>query len=272
MTYLLPTLRDGCCFIVISVASWGQTSVLTYHNDVQRTGQNLSETILTPANVKSSTFGKLFSFTTVGNVYAQPLHMPNVSITGKGTHNVVFVATEHDSVYAFDADGKSTTALWFRSFLDATNGITSVPQSDVGGPITPEYGITSTPVIDPSTLTMYLVAFTKESGKYVYRLHALDIANGHEKPGSALIRASVKGTGVGHDASGNIAFQPKIQLQRPALLLSGGVVYIAWVHLMTWDRTTDGRWATAPLHCSKWLFGTARLMVRQHQCGRAAAG
>jgi hypothetical protein len=226
---LASVLRVVSCFTLLSVASWGQTSILTYHNDVQRTGQNLSETILTPANVTSSTFGKVFSFTTVGNVYAQPLYMPNVSIAGTGTYNVVFVATENDSVYAFDADGKSTTPLWFRSFLDVSDGITSVPQSDVGGPITPEYGITGTPVIDPSTLTMYLVAFTKESGNYVQRLHALDVTSGYDRPGSpVVITASVIGTGVGHDASGNIAFQPKIQLQRPALLLSGGVVYIAW--------------------------------------------
>jgi hypothetical protein len=211
MTCLAPVLRVVFCFSIITVASWGQTSVLTYHNDVQRTGQNLSETLLTPANVKSSTFGKVFSFKTVGNVYAQPLYMPSVSIAGKGSHNVVFIATENDSVYAFDADGKSTTALWFRSFLDTTNGITSVPESDVGGPITPEYGITSTPVIDPSTLTMYLVAFTKENGNYVYRLHALDITTKYDRPGSpVVIKASVKGTGVGADSSGNIVFQPKI--------------------------------------------------------------
>jgi hypothetical protein len=229
MTRLASVLTVVCCFTLVSIYSWGQTSILTYHNDVQRSGQNLTETILTPANVMPSTFGKVFSFKTVGNVYAQPLYLPNVSIAGTGTHNVVFVATENDSVYAFDADGKSTTPLWFQSFLDPTDGITSVPQSDVGGPITPEYGITSTPVIDPSTLTMYLVAFTKENGNYVYRLHALDVTSGLERPGSPVVMtASVTGAGVGQDASGNIAFQPKIQLQRPALLLSGGVVYIAW--------------------------------------------
>jgi hypothetical protein len=119
--------------------------------------------------------------------------------------------------------------LWVRSFLDTAHGITSVPQSDVGGPITPEYGITSTPVIDATGGTMFVVTFTKESGKYVQKLHALDITNGLDKSGSpVVITASVRGTGVGGDGSGNIAFQPKIQLQRPALLLAGGVVYIAW--------------------------------------------
>jgi hypothetical protein len=205
-----------------------QSAVLTYHNDAQRTGQNLSETILTPANVTSSTFGKIFSFPTDGDIFAQPLYVPAINIPGKGKHNVVFVATANDSVYAFDADLTVAEPLWLRSFLDPAHGITSVPQSDVGGPITPEYGITSTPVIDPSTLTMYLLAFTKENGSYVQRLHALDITTGGDKIGPVQITASVKGTGVGNDGMGNIHFQPKIQLQRPALLLAGGVVYIGW--------------------------------------------
>lgn len=217
-----------CAFSFTRLA-WTQAAVLTYHNDVQRTGQNLSETILTPANVSVATFGKVFSFPVLGNIYAQPLYMPGVSLPGKGVHNVVFVATENDSVYAFDAGGNPSTPLWRRSFLDPAQGITSVPQSDVGGPITPEYGITGTPVIDATTGTMYLVTFTKENGSYVQRLHALDITSGKDKSGSpVVIAASVKGTGVGNDGQGNIPFQPKIQLQRPALLLSGGVVYIAW--------------------------------------------
>lgn len=220
-----------CCSLAFTALGWAQVAVLTYRNDVQRTGQNLSEKILTPSNVTASTFGKLPPYSIVGNVYAQPLYMPGLRITMNGitsAHNVVFVATENDSVYAFDADRNGSTPLWKRSFLDPTHGITSVPQSDVGGPITPEYGITSTPVIDPTTLTMYVLAFTKENGKYVQRLHALDVITGSDKIPAAVISASVKGNGVGRDASGNIAFQPKIQLQRPALLLSGGVVYIAW--------------------------------------------
>src|SRR5579864_6120235 len=213
---------------IFPVASWSQTAVLTYHNDVQRTGQNLAETTLTPKNVNSATFGKVFSFPTTGNIYAQPLYMPAVTIPGKGIHNVVFVATEHDSLYAFDADGNTSTPLWFRSFLDPAHGVTSVPQSDVGGSITPEYGITGTPVIDASTRTMYLVAFTKENGTYIQRLHALVVTTGNDKLLPMVISASVRGTGVGNDGNGNIPFQPKIQLQRPALLLAGGVVYIAW--------------------------------------------
>ena len=231
---LLPILARCSVWIVIVFAFFvsqvgrAQVAVPTYHNDAQRTGQNLSETILTPANVTSAIFGKVFSFSTVGNIYAQPLYVPAVNIPGKGKHNVVFVATEHDSVYAFDADDQITTPLWLRSFLNPAHGITSVPQSDVGGPITPEYGITSTPVIDPSTLTMYLLAFTKENGSYVQRLHALDITTGSDKIGPVQITATVKGTGAGNDGMGNIHFQPKIQLQRPALLLAGGIVYIGW--------------------------------------------
>jgi len=213
---------------IFPVASWSQTAVLTYHNDVQRTGQNLAETTLTPKNVNSATFGKVFSFPTTGNIYAQPLYMPAVTIPGKGIHNVVLVATEHDSVFAFDADGKTFTPLWLRSFLDPAHGVTSVPQSDVGGPITPEYGVTGTPVVDASTRTMYLVAFTKENGSYIQRLHALDVTTGNDKLPPMVISASVRGTGAGNDGNGNIPFQPKIQLQRPALLLAGGMVYIAW--------------------------------------------
>lgn len=212
-----------------STFTFPQTAVLTFHNDTQRTGQNLSETVLTPSNVASATFGKLWTYPTVGNIYAQPLYLPALMIPGNGTFNVIFVATENDSVYAFNADSQSPSPLWKRSFLNSALGVTPVPQADVGGPITPEYGITGTPVIDPSTQTMYLVAFTKENGNYVQRLHALDVTTGNDRAGSpVVISATVSGTGVGNDGAGNIAFQPKIQLQRPALLLAGGVVYIAW--------------------------------------------
>jgi hypothetical protein len=191
----------------ISQVGWAQIAVLTYHNDAQRTGQNLSETILTPSNVASATFGKVFSFPTDGNVYAQPLYVPAIIIPGKGKHNVVFVATEHDSVYAFDADGAPAAPLWHRSLLDAVHGITSVPYTDlIGCPIEPEVGVTGTPVIDPFTLTIYLVAFTKEDGNYVQRLHALDITTGIDKISPVQITASINGTGAGNDGMGHIPF------------------------------------------------------------------
>src|SRR5262245_491139 len=134
--------------------------VLSGHYDAFLSGANTQETILTPANVNSTNFGNLFNYAVDGYIYAQPLYVPNLTSAG-GTHNVVFAATEHDSVYAFDADGGGQ--LWKRSFIDTANGITTVPQPDViSGDIVPEIGITGTPVIDGMTNTLYVVAKTKE--------------------------------------------------------------------------------------------------------------
>ena len=199
----------------------------TYHNDNARTGQNLQETVLTPANVNSGQFGKLFSLPVDGYVYAQPLYMENVSVPGSGFHNLVFVATEHDSVYAFDAD-RAGAAIWHVSFINPAAGITTVPSGDVGtNDLVPEIGITSTPVIDPAAGTIYVLAKTKENGQYFHRLHALDITTGAERPGSPVITtATVAGTGDGSQ-NGQVTFNPLRQHQRSALLLSGGMVYIA---------------------------------------------
>jgi hypothetical protein len=210
-------------------------SVTTYHYDNARSGLNSQETTLTPANVNIGSFGKLFSFTVDGEIYGQPLYVPNVSIGGSA-HNVVYVATEHDGVFAFDADGKTTSPLWQQSFINPAAGVTTVnsntdfPQAN--GPyddIYPEIGITSTPVIDASTGTMYVVAKTKENGKYIQRLHALDIATGAEKfNGPVAIQASMPGQGVVNDGKGNIVFDPYIGNQRSALLLLNGTVYLAF--------------------------------------------
>jgi chitodextrinase len=206
----------------------------TFHNDNIRTGQNLSETVLTPANVNSQQFGKLFSYTTDGISHASPLYVANVTIPGKGSHNVVYVATEHDTVYAFDADGLSAAPLWQVSFINPTAGITTVPPADTGetGDIAPEIGITGTPVIDPVAGTLYLVVKTKEvSGatrSYPQRLHALDITTGAERFGSpVVVQASVPGTGDG-SSGGQLPFNSLRENQRPALLLSNGVIYIGF--------------------------------------------
>jgi hypothetical protein len=205
-------------------------AVLTYKNDTFHTGLNEHETILNTSNVNQNQFGKRMAYPVDGQVYAQPLYMPDLFVNG-GIHNVVFVATEHDSMYAFDADQKnSLSPLWHTSFIDPP-AVTTVSVKDVGGcnDISPEYGITGTPVIDPITRTLYVVANTKESdGTIVYRLHKLDLATGAEEPGSpTLITAKVPGTGAG-SVDGSVTFEPSRQLQRAALLLLNGMVYVAF--------------------------------------------
>lgn len=207
--------------------------VFTYHNDNARTGQNLGETVLTAANVNTAQFGKLFSYTLDGYVYAQPLYVEGVNVAGQGTHNVVYVATEHDSVYAVDADGPTPTVLWHTSFIDPASSITTVPATDItGGDLIPEIGITATPVIDSSKNALYVVAATKElvSGvnQYFQRLHALNLTTGAELAGSpVVISASVTGKGSGQ-SGGSVAFNSLLENQRPALLLLNGIIYVAW--------------------------------------------
>ena len=199
--------------------------VFTNKYDNSRSGQNVNESLLTPANVNQAQFGKVFSFSVDGFVYGQPLYAPQVNVAGNSTRNVVFVVTEHDSVYAFDADGKSPGQLWHVSFINPAAGITTVPTNDVGSTIFPEIGITSTPVIDSQTGTLYVEAMTKENGSYFHRLHALDITSGTEKfGGPMIIQAIVPGTGDGHDANNNVPFNGLRQMNRPGLLLHNGVV------------------------------------------------
>jgi hypothetical protein len=205
------------------------TAITTYKGNSLRTGQYPNETTLTTSNVNVAQFGKHVSYPVDGYVYAQPLFMPDVTIAGR-IHNVVFVATQHDSVYAFDADQMSTIPpLWHTSFIDPAHGITTVSPNDIlCNDIIPEVGITGTPVIDGSTNTLYVVAKTKEQGQVVQRLHALDITTGKDRAGSpVLIQTSVPGSGAG-SSNGVVSFNPLSQNQRTALLLLNGVVYIAW--------------------------------------------
>src|SRR5581483_2562704 len=203
------------------------TGVLKQKYDLSVTGQNLNETILTPGNVNQATFGKLFSYPLDSEAFAQPLYVSGINIGG-AMYNVVFVETENDSVYAFDADGHVSSPLWSVNFTDPSAGITPIPGRDMGGGVIHTVGITGTPVIDGTTGTLYVVAATKENGNYFYRLHALDIVTGEERAGSPIvIQASVAGTGVGN-VNGRIAFLPVHQLQRSGLLLLNGIIYIAF--------------------------------------------
>jgi hypothetical protein len=204
--------------------------MFTFRNDGFRTGQNLFETVLTPSTVKPGAFGRLFTNPVDGMVYAQPLYVPTVEMAD-GTHNVVYVATELDSVYAFDAD-QPGPALWHTSFINAINGITAVPSSDLGrGDLVPWIGITATPVIDPDSQTLYVLSkekLTKPSVSYRQRLHALDIATGLEKFGGPVtITATVTGNGVGN-VGGVISFDPLKQNDRSALTLVNGIVYLSF--------------------------------------------
>ncbi len=204
----------------------GFAGVLTYHNDEARIGANVHESILTPHNVNADDFGKLFTVAVDGDVYAQPLYLPRVTIPAQGTHNVIYIATENNSVYAIDADDPKGLILWHAqlgpslSFEDIPAGTCTV--------IVPRVGITGTPVIDSSTNTLYVVDRVLDHGKHEYKLHALDVAMGKERPGSpVLLSASVLGKGEG-SVNGKISFDPTLQLQRTGLALSRGKLYIAF--------------------------------------------
>jgi hypothetical protein len=205
----------------------GFAGVFTQHNDIGRTGQNVNETTLTTAVVQGGTFGKKFAQPVDGFIYTQPLYVPQVKIAG-GTHNVVYVATENDSVYAFDADsnsGANANPLWHVTMLGTAHGAgtgaspTDSAMDNVCPDLIPTIGVTSTPVIDASSGTMYIESKTKEKGNFFHRIHALDITTGAEKVSPpATITATVNG----------IAFNPLMHTNRPGLLLVNGIVYVAY--------------------------------------------
>ncbi len=241
-------LAFGSAFFLSCGLLSAQVNVLTYHNDCARTGQNSNEVVLTRTNVNAGAFGKLFSYPVDGYVYAQPLYVAGVQIPGQGTHNVIYVATEHNSVYAFDADsnvGPSGGLLWQTNLgpsvltPDPNFGYKYGPYDDIW----PEIGITGTPVIDLASGSLYVDACTHEGTNYIHRLHALSLINGAEQANSpVVVSATVPGTGV-DSTNGQVTFNPMQENQRPALTLVGGVLYVGYA----------GYGDTDPFH--GWLIG-----------------
>jgi hypothetical protein len=252
---VLRSLSYGCVALSLcGVFGVAQVAVTTYHNDNYRSGANTHEVLLNAGNVSQLHFGRRAIFPVEGQVYAQPLYVPNLNIAGTN-HNVVFIATEHDQVYAFDV--QSGTQLWQANFLKSLNPlitVSSVSSNDVNcQDMTPEIGITGTPVIDTTTNTMYMVAITKEynlltqSTTFQQTLHALDIRTGTDKTIPEVIAATARGTGTG-SVGGVLTFDPLIGGQRPGLLLENGEIFVGWAShcdlgnyhgwLMAFDKTT----------------------------------
>lgn len=267
-TITATSVADTSATGTANVAVTDLQGVFTYHNDLSRDGANTREYALKSSTVTTATFGKLFSCPVDGAVYTQPLWVPGLSIGG-GTHNVIFVATQHDSVFAFDADASPCVTYWQVNLLDAmhggTAGETPVVWNDVGncfGDVYPEVGVTGTPVIDPTTNTIYLVSASESnpvtpgncsgsSATFFHRLHALDITTGNEQANSPVaIAASVAGNGDG-SSGGMVSFNSQLHHNRSGLALSNGIVYVAFAAHE--DAT--------PYH--GWLFGYNASNVQQ---------
>ncbi len=228
-TSIPPRARNlGLTLLVVCIAllssSFAQLPFPTSRGDNARDGANTNETLLTPSNVNKNSFGHLFSSPVDYVVMAQPLYMPNVSIPGQGTHNVVYVVTQADSVYAIDAD--TGTQLWYASMLDGgTTATVSAKTLPCGtAPGFNQEGIIGTPVIDPTTKTMYLVAKTVVNNAVRHQLHALDITTGDEQPGSPVLIAAQSTSNKGHVT----VFDSLHQKNRPGLLLLNGVIYMGF--------------------------------------------
>ena len=227
-------------FCALDASMFAQTptpvTVPTWRYDLTHAGENTQETALTPANVNSNSFGKLFGLTVDGNVYAQPLYVPGLKMSDGKVHNVLFVATENDSIYAFDADsngGANAKPLWQITLLNAAHGATAgatpqAPKSTGENDIGPVIGITGTPVINPATNTMYVVGATQEGSAYFIRLHAINILTGAELANSpVVVKATVSGTGNG-SSGGKLSFSPLWENQRSALNYHNGYVYVGF--------------------------------------------
>jgi len=237
-TVTAKSVTDATQSASITVGVTDLAGVYTYHNELARDGANTHEYVLTTANVNSASFGKLFSCTVDGAIYAQPLWVANVTVN-RAAHNVVFVATQHDSLFAFDADASPCSKLWSVSLIDSAHGGTAnespVPSGGSGalvgngaGDLTPEVGITGTPVIDSASAILYVVSKSMSPGgaTFYQRLHAIDLTSGAEKPGSPVtVTATYPGTG---DGGTTVTFNPRTQNQRAALALVNGTVYLAW--------------------------------------------
>ncbi len=224
----------------IQVGVTGLAGVYTYHNDLARDGANTQEYALTTANVTTGSFGKRFSCAVDGAIYAQPLWVANLTVKG-AKHNVVFVATQHDGLFAFDADASPCSQLWGVNLIDANHGATAgertVPSGPTGnlvgggaGDISPEVGVTGTPVIDVSSGALYVVSksVSADGSQFYQRLHAIDLASGSEKTGSPTsITSAITYAGTG-DGGSTVAFDAGDESQRPGLALVNGTIYIAW--------------------------------------------
>src|SRR3569832_1981765 len=222
-----PLALLACASLFAGLSAQAQVIVTTWHNDSARTGANTHEQVLTTANVNVNQFGRLFQITLDGQVYAQPLVLAGVQIAG-GTHNVVYVATEHDSVYAIDGDNGT---IYEQVSLIPAGGTTVNASSDLVQQcldLSPELGITGTPVIDPASQTLYVVSKAKAGGRLVQHLHALDIVTLAEKFGGPTeIQAVAPGTAPDGDGA-LVTFNPSAEFQRPGLALDNGHVLITW--------------------------------------------
>ena len=255
----LPKVGLFCALFIGSLSTlWAGVGVFTQHNNLARTGANLQETTLNTLNINLNRFGLLFTRDVDDQIYAQPLVMTNVTIPGRGVHNLVLVATVNNSVYAFDADSPSVTAPYWQVSFNSANAVPP-RNTDLTGACGGNYqdysgnmGIVSTPVIDPATGTIYLLARTLEFGTtFVQTLHALDLRTGAERPNSpVIIDAAYPGNGDGNLA-GIVAFDAQKENQRSALTLVNGVVYASWASHCDW----------APYH--GWIMGYDAATLQQ---------